>query len=304
MLIVITGPTASGKTFLAEETAREANGEIISADSRTLYRNLMIGTGGYSNSDNITYHLTGIIDIGETFSAHEWVRRARKISDDVINRGKLPIICGGTLHYIEMFLKGMDKMPEPDEDLRTYLKTLAKEKGRSHVHDILKDLDPPLSEKVHPNNLDRIVRYIERAKGNELIEAIPPYGGDHVVYFMLPEKKYLEKMIRKRVIEMFELGWIDEVQELKRLGISPCSPGLDSIGYGDVFSYINENISFMEAIENIINDTMEYSKKQCKWMKRMDPKIIKIEKIEDLYRSAEEILEFIDTYCRSRRYVS
>jgi tRNA dimethylallyltransferase len=290
MLVVITGPTASGKTYLAEKIACGIGGEIISADSRTLYRGIRIGTGGYSNSNSIEYHLTEILEIGEIYSVYEWVKRARKLCEEVTDRGKLPIICGGTLHYIEMFLKGMDSMPEPDENLRAYLKELADKNGRYFVHDILKKLDPALSESVHPNNLERVVRYIERAKGKETIDAIIPYKGDLKLYFLHPEKEFLEQNIHDRISKMFDLGWIDEVKELKRKGYRPSDPGLNSIGYGDIFSYLDGNISLEDARENIVKDTVEYSRRQCKWIKRLDPEVIMIEGEADLLQASDRIM--------------
>ena len=122
MLLIISGPTASGKTHLAENIARTLNGEIISADSRTIYRDLKIGTGGYSNDPDVPCHLTEIIDIGSTFSSYDWVLGARSAIIDIVNRKKIPIICGGTVHYIEMFLKGINSVPKPDLQLRADLK--------------------------------------------------------------------------------------------------------------------------------------------------------------------------------------
>jgi tRNA dimethylallyltransferase len=300
--MIITGPTASGKTPLAEMIAVRINGEIISADSRTLYRDLTIGTGGYSNSNSVKYHLTGVIDIGTTYSAYEWVEGARTISDDIINREKIPIICGGTLHYIEMFINGMDSMPEPDGDLRNHLKAIAKIKGRKFVYEILTDLDPDLAEKVHPNNLERIVRYIERVKGNAKFEDIPPYKGDYELYFLLPDREYLERKITARVAEMIEMGWIDEVNKLKKKGHLPTTPGLNSIGYSEIFNYLDGRISLEEARSNILKNTLDYSKKQCKWIKRLDPKVINISREDDISQTAEDVLEFIDKCCRSRQY--
>jgi tRNA dimethylallyltransferase len=301
MLLIITGPTASGKTYLAERIASKARGEIISADSRTIYNDLVIGTGRYSNSSEITYHLIGIIQIGMTFSAYDWVKKARSISEEVLDREGLPIICGGTHHYVELFLKGIDSVPEPDAELRILLKTLAAGKGKVHVHGILRDLDPDLAEKVHPNNLERIVRYIERAGAKREIKAIPPFFEDHVLYFLQPDNKIIAASIERRVDEMIEKGWVDEVRGLMEKGFTPDSPGLDSIGYSDILSHIRGEIDLEEARSGIIAKTIEYSKKQLKWMKRLDPTILEVKGPEDLDKRCEEIVDLIDRYCRSHR---
>jgi tRNA dimethylallyltransferase len=288
MLLIISGPTASGKTHLAEIIARTLNGEIVSADSRTLYRDLKIGTGGFSNSSDIPYHLTEIIDIGSAFSSYDWVMGARSAIKDIVNRKKTPIICGGTVHYIEMLLKGINSVPKPDLQLREDLKDTAQRKGRPYVHDMLKDIDHELAGNVHPNNLERTIRYIERIQGTEMIPSVEPYHDEYSLCFLDHDRKKIYSDIETRVRKMIEMGWVDEVRDLIKKGYSSKDPGLDSIGYREIISFIEGKISMERSEEIIVRKTKEYSRKQIKFLKRFGPDVSLISSntdVEQIIRS-------------------
>ena len=185
MLIIITGPTASGKTAIAEEIGRRSNGEIISADSRTLYRDLKIGTGRYTLSDDLKYHMIDLLGPDEFISVREFIIKARDACSDIERRGKIPILCGGTMHYIDRFIKGIDPNPPPDPALRRKLKRISRDHGPDRVHEMLKQMDPDMASTVHPNNLERTIRYIERAGCKQKREAIKPFSEKFIHIFIV-----------------------------------------------------------------------------------------------------------------------
>jgi tRNA dimethylallyltransferase len=304
MLLIITGPTASGKTYIAEKIAGIVQGEIISADSRTIYRELDIGTGKFTNSDQIPYHLTNVAGIGQNISSYDWVQKATRIIRKIEERDRIPIICGGTMHYIHAFINGIDSVPGPDEEMRRDLREMAKKEGKVHVHDLLKKMDPILANSVHPNNLDRVIRYIEKVRGIIKVDALSPFEGPFAIFFIEPNKELLRSRVSSRVKEMIAQGWIEEVESLIEQGYEIDEPGFDSIGYREIFKHIKGDITLQEAERSICRRTMEYSKKQLNWKKRLDPHTIHINDPSDLESAVDIMKEILHRSCRSRQYAA
>lgn len=283
-LIVILGPTASGKSGLALQSAQKFNSRIISADSRQIYRGLDIGTDKVTDSD-ISHHLIDIVDPDEEFTLSDY----QKEVFDII--GKNPqqtfFLVGGTGLYISAIVDNL-QIPEvaPDRVMRDELRV----KSSKELLAELKKLDPVSAKKIDPQNKRRMIRAIEvcqltsrsfseqTTKGKPRIEALQ-IGLD------VPREK-LYKKINQRVDEMIEEGLVDEVKNLLTAGYSKNLPALSGIGYKEIISYLQKEISLEEATELIKRNTRRYAKRQITWFKR-DPRI----KWVKTYQEAEKLIE-------------
>lgn len=256
-VIVILGQTATGKSALAVEIAKKINGEIISADSRQIYKNLNIGTGKISKKEmqGITHHLLDVENPKRKFTVAEYQKKAIYAMADIIKRGKIPIICGGTGFYIDAITEGI-LFPEvpPNYPLR---KKLALVSDRTLMLK-LKKLDPERAKNIDSKNKVRIIRAIEIAKAlgkvPKITEEIPPYKFVKIGLYLPPEK--LKKKIQKRVKKMFKNGLLEEIEELKKSGVS--DKKLKEFG----FEY------WKPTKEKVIKETLKYAKRQMTWFKR------------------------------------
>ncbi len=260
-VIVILGQTATGKSALAVKIARKINGEIISADSRQVYKRLDIGTGKITKKEmkGVPHHLLDVANPKNKFTVAEFQKLAISAIADIASRGKVPIICGGTGFYIDAVTKGV-VFPEvlPNNALRKKLALVSV--------DILmlklKKLDPKRAENIDPKNKVRIIRAIEIAKAlgkvPQITEALPPYKFIKIGLYLPPDK--LKKKVEKRVKKMFADGLLNEIKKLKRAGIS--NKRLQEFG----FEYNNP------TYEKVVKGTLQYAKRQMAWFKR-DPEI-------------------------------
>ncbi|MGA1866381.1 MAG: tRNA (adenosine(37)-N6)-dimethylallyltransferase MiaA [Thermoplasmatota archaeon] len=294
MLLIIAGPTACGKTEAAECIARKIGGEIISADSGIRYRKTVIGTGRTSLADDVPYHAIDYLDPREYSSSYEWVVRARKAVDDITSRGRTPIICGGTMHFIELFIQGMDASPPPDPDLRAFLKNLERVTGPGALHDLLETLNPETAMNVHPNDIGRTIRHIERTLGRHATTGIPGYKGEYRSLFLVRDREALNKRIRNRTDRMMEMGWVEEVRMLLDEGYTTDSPGFMSTGYGHVLSIVQGGTSIEECISRVNRDTIDLSRKQMRWAGRLNAELIYHDDPSSQGRPAERILQVLD----------
>jgi len=291
---MIAGPTASGKTYIAERAALRTDAEIISADSRTVYRGLKIGNGRYSLSGNIPYHNVDILDIGEFYSCHDFVKDARKYLDTIHAKGKKAILCGGTMHFMDRFVNGIDDLPGPDEKMKGHYRSLAKDHGNHHVHNILKNISPELAQKVHPPNLNRILRYIEISTLKGGRGPIEPYKDEFRIFFLVWPSNILRNRIEKRMEEMFSLGWIDEVRGLMETDHETTEAGLDPIGYPILMDHLKGKISLEEAKREIMTSTVKYARKQMNWLKRLPCTTVHLEEDDELDEVAEGVVNFMN----------
>ncbi|MGA1849127.1 MAG: tRNA (adenosine(37)-N6)-dimethylallyltransferase MiaA [Thermoplasmatota archaeon] len=293
ILPILCGPTASGKTRIAEKIARELDADIISADSRTVYRGLVWGNGRYSLSKDITYHMVDIIEIGAPYSSHDFVIDSRKEIDRIFMSGRRSIICGGTMHFIDRFVRGFDSLIRPDEEIRKHYRALAEEMGREYVHDILKDINPALAGGVHPSNLNRTLRYLEIARSPGEGHSIEPYQGDQMTFFIVWPMHILKRRIEARTDEMISIGWIEEVRDLVERGFMGFEPGLDSIGYREIMDHLNGGSSLDEARRKIVSQTVKFARRQLNWLKRMDSNVVHIESEDQLDGAPSRIMEIM-----------
>lgn len=275
-LIIIAGPTASGKTALAVQVAKQINGEIVSADSMQIYKYMDIGTAKPSEAEKegIPHYMMDFLDPSESFSVSDYCDMAKKYIADISNRGKIPILTGGTGLYIDSLVNGVEfgKMPE-NPQIRAELEELAEREGNEAVYKILLEVDPETAEKYHPNNLRRVIRAIEFYKtANQTISAhakeekTSPYDS---VYFCIDwDRAELYERINRRVDLMLEEGLEKETMELLSMGIDKNSTSMQSIGYKELFGYLDGGKSFEEAVDELKRNTRRYAKRQLTWFKR------------------------------------
>ena len=282
MLIIISGPTASGKTDIAEMISKRSCAEIISADSGTRYRELRIGTGRYTLSEDLPYHMVGDLALSEYSSSFEWVAKARRIVDEISSRDAHAVICGGSFHLIDRFLHGLEPGPPPDRELRCELRGLEEKEGHGTLHRMLSGLDPPSASSVHPNNTNRIIRYIEKAMLPEGVENVPPFEGIYHHFCILRNRDELSRRIWDRTMEMISMGWINEVMSLLEKDFPDSSPGFSSIGYRHIISHIRDSLTIEETVSSIVKDTVDLSRKQIRWCRSSGGEIIDIDENTDV----------------------
>lgn len=275
-LLAIVGPTASGKTGLAIALAKRLDGEIVSADSMQIYRGMDIGTAKPTETemDGTPHHMLNILNPGERFSVARYVELAKECVAAIIGRGRLPILCGGTGLYIDSLTRNIQFAQIPDNfPLREQLAALAREKGNDHVWEMLQACDPVLADKLHPNNLGRVIRGIEvyRTTGTALSEwqrrsRLAPPEYDLCMLGLHWSRRILYQRINRRVEQMLDQGLLQEAQRLYDEGLSPTAA--QAIGYKELFPYFSGEISIETAVENIQRETRRYAKRQMTWLRR------------------------------------
>lgn len=300
-VIVIGGPTASGKTQLAIEWALKINGEIISCDSRQIYRYMDIGTAKPTVEERnlVPHHLIDIIYPDEIISAGEFQRLARKIIEDVYKRGKIPFLVGGTGLYIRAVIRDIDFPPKVDERIREMLKEKIRQEGLFSLYEELKKIDSKTADKISPNDEIRITRALEvyYATGKPIsyyrrgIDV--DYPRYNIAYFVLnPSRDLLYKRIEERVDRMIQLGLIEETKYILSLGYNPELPSLQTLGYREIIKYLQGIYSLESAVEEIKKETRRYAKRQLTWFRNeIRVKLISYEEVEDAFREISRYRE-------------
>ena len=273
-IIIISGPTASGKTKKAVEICKERNGEIISCDSRQIYKYLDVGLNkegvllksGLREINGVLQHLTDIINPDQNYTVVDFVEDADLKIAEILKKGKIPVIVGGTGLYIKSLLYGLDKMPKTNRSLRDELKT----KSHVELYNRLLKLDPESAEK-NKKNPQRLLRALEVniLSGKTLQEHFkiksPRYKFSH--FSILIEKKTLYNKINERCKHMIENGMIEETQKVLNIGFNENCFALSGIGYKYVVQYLNGKISMESLISEFSKDTRQYAKRQVTWFK-------------------------------------
>jgi tRNA dimethylallyltransferase len=274
-VIVIFGPTASGKTRTAVETARKLNGEIVSVDSVQVYRRMDIGTAKPSRAlrKKVPHHMIDIIDPDQSLNAAEYAGAAFAAILDITARGRMPVLAGGAGLYFKAILEGFFPGGAPDPAVRRDLETLAAEKGRARVHARLAEIDPESARAIHPNNLKRVIRAVEvyETTGLPLSQwkkerPARPLAVREAVY-LNPARDELYKGIDARTERMFRKGLVKETQSLLKQ-YSPDLPSLQSIGYRETVRFLQRKTSLAEAVALVKQHTRNYAKRQITWFNR------------------------------------
>ncbi|HUT86106.1 MAG TPA: tRNA (adenosine(37)-N6)-dimethylallyltransferase MiaA [Elusimicrobiales bacterium] len=282
--IVIMGATATGKTELSLKIARKVKGEIISSDSRQVYKSLNAGLAkpnGKWNKENtlyvvdgINYHLTDILNPNLTYDASVFCKQTKKIIKEITARGNVAILAGGTGLYIQSYFVGMDKLPKANEKIRTKLTEEIKKKGNAALHKKLQKIDPVSAEKIPAQNTQRLIRALEIYKltGRPIssfhTKKYDKLPSDKALFVLLKwDKKLLHKRIEQRTHKIFP-DMITETNKLLASGYKPDCPALKSLGYREVLDFVRGKLTKTQAIEKIIGLTKAYAKRQTTWFKR------------------------------------
>ena len=312
-LIIITGPTAVGKTALSVDLALKLGGEIISADSMQVYRGMDIGTAKIKEEEKkgVPHYLIDIINPDEEFNVTIFKDLAKKHINDICSRGKIPIIAGGTGFYIQSVLYDIE-FTDFDEEKRSEVKMLLEdtleEKGIDFMYERLKEVDPKYAEIIHKNNIRRVLHGLEYniVTGNRLSEhneeqreRTSPYN---FLYFVLnDDRAKVYGRINSRVDEMLREGLADEVRGLLDAGYSRDLPSMQGLGYKEMADYLCDECSYAEAVELIKRDTRHFAKKQLTWFKR---ERVTVELNRESLETNEKMLEHILFSARLRGLIS
>ena len=276
-IVALAGPTAVGKTEFAIKLAEELDGEIISCDSMQLYKYMDIGSAKPTPEEmrRARHHLVDIIDPREDFSVAQYQKLAKDAISDILSRGRLPIISGGTGLYLNSLLYDMDFSSSPgDFTYRRELEALAEEKGSGYLHSMLAEQDERAASLIHPNNTKKIIRALERLKKGE--ESVRQFSDirtetsdyDVILLGLTRNRDQLYDRINKRVDVLVEQGLFQEVQKLAALGLTADNISMKGIGYKEIFAYLDGRYTMEDAIDKIKKNTRHYAKKQLTWFRR------------------------------------
>lgn len=298
-LIILTGPTAVGKTKASIGLAKAVDGEIISADSMQVYRHMDIGSAKIKpeEMEGIPHHLIDVLEPDDEFHVVKFQQLAKKAMREIWERGHIPIVTGGTGFYIQALLYDIDFDENEKEDAcRKELEAYAREHGAEALHEKLALVDPASAEMIHPNNIKRVIRALEfyEQTGKRISEhnetqrqRESPYA---FAYFMLTDDRaHLYERINRRVDQMIEEGLVNEVQALKDKGYTKQLVSMQGLGYKEILDYLDGNCTLEEAIYTIKRDTRHFAKRQLTWFKR-ERDVIWINKQSFGY-DAEQILD-------------
>lgn len=307
-LIVLTGPTAVGKTKLSISLAKAVNGEIISADSMQIYKYMDIGSAKIhpEEMDGVRHFLVDELLPDEEFHIVRFQQMAKAAMEEIYAKGKIPILVGGTGFYIQAITRDIDFTQAEQEDAyRAKLEELAKEKGAEYLHEELKKVDPKAAEEIHPNNVKRVIRALEffhqnktpiSAHNQEQKEQTSPYN---LAYFVLnAPRELLYERIEKRIDEMLEEGLVEEVAALKEKGCHRGMVSMQGLGYKEILAYLEGELSLEEAVRILKRDTKHFAKRQLTWFRR-EQEVTWVEK-EKFDFDDKKTLEFMLHVCKEK----
>lgn len=277
-LLILTGPTAVGKTALSIRLAKEVGGEIISADSMQVYRHMDIGSAKVTaeEMEGVPHHLIDVLDPAEEFNVAVFKRLAKEALKGIYSRGRIPIVAGGTGFYIQALLYDIDfSENEKGDQVRKDLEQLAREKGAEFLHQLLTDIDPESAKQIHANNQKRVIRAVEyyRLTGEKISvhnkrerEKQSPY--QYLYYVINTSRDILYRQIDERVDAMLSNGLIEEVTRLSFMGCTRDMVSMQGLGYKEILDYLDGSCTLEEAVSIIKRDTRHFAKRQITWFKR------------------------------------
>lgn len=277
-LIILTGPTAVGKTALSVKLAKTIGGEIISADSMQVYRHMDIGSAKITAAemDGVPHYLIDVLNPDQEFDVYTFQQLAKAAMREIYRHGRIPIVVGGTGFYIQALLYDIDfTEKEDDGSLRRELELLGEEHGNEFLHHLLLEADPEAAAQIHANNRKRVIRAIEyfRLTGEPISvhnrkerEKESPY--DFYYFVVNTERRLLYERIEARVDRMIESGLVEEVKQLKAMGCTGTMVSMQGLGYKEILDYLDGNCTLEEAVYMIKRDTRHFAKRQLTWFKR------------------------------------
>lgn len=296
---IISGPTASGKSLIAYYLAKRIRGEIVNCDSIQLYKYMDIGSAKPSEKEmsEVRHHLYSIEDPSVNMTVADYRKVAIDTINEILSRGKTPIVCGGTGLYLNSILYDMDFAAAPDDDQRRQeLEALAAERGTQYMHEYLQGLDPDAAARIHPNNTRKIIRAIESYEHGKSIKDIsecelnPDY--DFRFFALTMEREWLYERINRRVSRLISNGLVDEVCGLLEKGYTADMPSMKAIGYKEILGFLNGEYDLFDAKELIMKNTRHYAKRQFTWLKRYDfVNWVEIKKGDTVGEVVDRILE-------------
>ena len=307
-LVIITGPTAVGKTNLSIRLAKAIGGEIISADSMQVYRHMDIGSAKVTKEemDGVPHYLVDVLEPWEEFNVVVFQQMAKRALEEIYAHGAVPIIAGGTGFYIQALLYDIDFKENPEgNQIRKELEALADEKGAEYLHQQLARVDPESALAIHSNNVKRVIRALEyfRQTGQKISvhnqeERQKESPFDFFYYVINTERSRLYERIDRRVDLMMENGLVEEVKKLKTMGCHRGMVSMQGLGYKEILDYLNGECTLEEAVYILKRDTRHFAKRQITWFKReRDVRWVNLEKFSG---DREKVLEYIIQEVRNR----
>ena len=280
-IVVITGPTATGKTALGVALAKKLGGEVVSADSMQIYRGMDVGTAKPSAEEmqGVPHHMLDVAGPEEEFSAARYAQMAGACVEDILARGRLPIVVGGTGLYIDALVKGLPFAPAPEDGgLRQELEADFDRLGGAAMLEQLRDCDPLRAARLHPADRKRIVRALEvyrltgesQSAHDERSKALPPRFAAGKIALNFQDRADLYARINSRVDQMMEQGLLAEAQALLRRGLPPTATAMQAIGYKELIPVLRAGVPLEQAVEKIKQESRRYAKRQLTWLRR-DP---------------------------------
>ena len=276
-IVCVVGPTASGKTDFAIRLAKERRGEVVSCDSMQIYQYMNIGTAKPTAEEmqGVPHHMLDFVDPKVSYSVADFVKDARNCIAEILERGNLPVLCGGTGLYIDSILNQIEFAEEKtDTKYREFLQNLAENEGNEAVHRLLELSDPEEAKKVHPNNVKRVIRALEiqkttgmtKTEADRLAKKEPIYDAE--IFGMQMDRERLYQRIDLRVDRMIEQGLVEEVKALLQRGIPKEATAMQAIGYKELVAYLDGTVMLDAAIEDIKRESRRYAKRQLTWFRR------------------------------------
>ncbi|MCI6907320.1 MAG: tRNA (adenosine(37)-N6)-dimethylallyltransferase MiaA [Succinatimonas sp.] len=310
--IVILGPTASGKSSLSLALAKKLDIEIISLDSALIYEDMDIGTAKPTRAElkSVPHHLINIVDPKDSYSAANFRNDCIRLVDEISARGRIPVICGGTMMYYKALVDGLSPLPETDPKVREEIAKEAEVHGWPYMHSLLKDIDPAAFNKLNPNDKQRVSRALEvyrmtgRAMSSFFVDQGDKCPFERLEFILLPEtddRTELRVLIKQRFLQMVDDGLIDEVACLKERGdLNLNMPSMRCVGYRQVWEYLDKQYDFDKMIELCVNATSHLAKHQMTWLRGSLSKdnhaLLKKKLIIGDKRNLEILLEAVKPY--------
>lgn len=296
-LVILGGPTGSGKNKIALAIANRFPAEIVNADSRQIYRGLVIGTNQPTavELESAPHHLYGFLEPDINFSVADYERTAMAVISGIRSRGRIPVIVGGTGFYIRALLKGTWPVPKHDPELRLRMRKIMGKRGKDHLYALLQRIDPVSATQISSNDSYRVMRALEiyfqsgrrrsefKTETNDRIPAVK--------FFIDPAPGELQRQIEQRTRLMFEAGWVDEVRTLlERYPDFRDLPASRALGYPEILAYLSSKITLEESIAKVVQKTLQYAKRQRTWFRNQD-QFERVSTVEELHKKLEFVLQ-------------